>query len=64
MKKGTIQQTSLAPGPAWFFFLDFLVSLGLDTSKHLGLWEESHGPPDMEAVKREVTFDPSYSQLI
>ena len=32
--------------------------------KHLGLWEESHAPPDRDRVKREITFDPSYSQLI
>jgi len=31
--------------------------------EHLGLWEESHAPPDMETVKREITFDPSYCQL-
>ncbi|OGP24828.1 MAG: hypothetical protein A2038_15360 [Deltaproteobacteria bacterium GWA2_57_13] len=32
--------------------------------QHLGLWEESHAPPDRDLVKREITFDPSYSQLI
>jgi len=32
--------------------------------QHLGLWEESHAPPDIEPVHREITFDPSYSQLI
>jgi len=32
--------------------------------QHLGLWEESHAPPDTETVKREITFDPSHSQLI
>ena len=30
--------------------------------RHLGLWEESHAPPDRKE-KREITFDPSYSQL-
>jgi len=34
--------------------------------QHLGLWEESHAPPDGEPPKREITFDPdpSFSQLI
>ena len=32
--------------------------------QHLGLWEDSHAPPDGDTVKREITFDPSYSQLI
>ena len=31
--------------------------------QHLGLWEESHAPPDNNR-KKEITFDPSYSQLI
>ncbi len=31
--------------------------------QHLGLWEESHAPPDKKR-KKEITFDPSYSQLI
>jgi hypothetical protein len=30
--------------------------------QHLGLWEEPHAPPDK--TKKEITFDPSYSQLI
>ena len=30
--------------------------------QHLGLWEESHAPPD--GGPKEITFDPSYSQLI
>ncbi len=32
--------------------------------QHLGLWEESQAPPHAEPPKRELTFDPSYSQLI
>ncbi len=32
--------------------------------KHLGMWEESHAPPDGGSPKLEITFDPSYSQLI
>jgi len=32
--------------------------------EHLGLWEEAHAPPDSEPPKTEITFDPSYSQLI
>ena len=32
--------------------------------QHLGLWEDSQAPPDVEPVNREITFDPSYSQLI
>jgi hypothetical protein len=35
--------------------------------QHLGLWEESHAPPPSEAVrkdKKELAFDPFYSQLI
>ena len=32
--------------------------------QHLGLWEESHTPPDRNQGKEEITFDPSYSQLI
>jgi len=31
--------------------------------QHLGLWEESHAPPEKNQRKREITFDPSYSQL-
>ena len=31
--------------------------------EHLGLWEESHAPPDLETVKREITFDPSYGSI-
>ena len=27
------------------------------------LSEESRAPPDVEPVNREITFDPSYSQL-
>ncbi len=30
----------------------------------LGLWEEAHAPPDRDPPKAEITFDPSYSQLI
>ena len=32
--------------------------------QHLGLWEESQAPPDRDLVKREITFDSSYSQLV
>jgi hypothetical protein len=32
--------------------------------QHLGLWEESHAPPERNQGKKEITFDPSYSQLI
>ena len=35
--------------------------------QHLGLWEESHAPLQSEPPGREIkelTFDPSYSQLI
>ena len=32
--------------------------------QHLGLWEESHAPPGRDQGKEEITFDPSYSQLI
>jgi len=32
--------------------------------QHLGLWEESRAPPDIEPVNREIIFGPSYSQLI
>ena len=31
--------------------------------QHLGLWEESHGPPDRNKKEKEITFDPSYSQI-
>ena len=34
---------------------------------HLGLWEESHAPPESEPPRKEIkelTFDPSYNQLI
>ena len=39
--------------------------------QHLGLWEdvrepqsnESHAPPDRNQGKKEITFDPSYSQI-
>ncbi len=32
--------------------------------EHLGLWEEAHAPPDSDPPKTDITFDPSYSQLI
>ena len=32
--------------------------------QHLGLWEESHAPLEKNQRKKEITFDPSYSQLI
>lgn len=32
--------------------------------QHLGLWEESHAPPDSKAPRPEIRFDPSYSQLV
>lgn len=35
--------------------------------QHLGLWEESHAPPESEIPAKkinELTFDPSYSQPI
>ncbi len=31
--------------------------------QHLGLWEESHSPLDRGPPEKEITFDPSYSQL-
>ena len=32
--------------------------------EHLGLWEEAHAPPDSDPVRREITVDLSYSQLM
>jgi len=32
--------------------------------QHLSLWEESQAPPKSEPPIQEITFDPSYSQLI
>jgi len=29
--------------------------------EHLGLWEESHAPPDRGPPEKEIAFDPSYS---
>lgn len=26
--------------------------------QHLGLWEESHAPPDRNQGKKQITFDP------
>ena len=26
--------------------------------EHLGLWEESHAPPDRGPPEKEITFDP------
>ncbi len=31
--------------------------------QHLGLWEDSHAPPEKSQRETELTFDPSYSQL-
>jgi len=31
--------------------------------QHVGLWEESHAPPGRSQKEKEITFDPSYSQL-
>ncbi len=35
-----------------------------DKEVHLGLWEESHAPPDRGPPEKEITFNPSYGQLI
>ncbi len=32
--------------------------------QHLGLWEDSHAPPERSPPGKELTFDPSYSQMI
>jgi hypothetical protein len=32
--------------------------------QNIGLWEESHAPPEREPPIKEITFDPSYSQPI
>lgn len=32
--------------------------------QHLGLWEESHAPPGRDPAIKELTFDPSYSEII
>ena len=32
--------------------------------QHLGLCEESHAPPRRDPAVKEITFDPSYSQVI
>jgi len=32
--------------------------------QHLGLWEDSHAPPERSPPGKELTFDPSYSQVI
>jgi hypothetical protein len=32
--------------------------------QHIGLWEESHAPLKKTPPIKEITFDPSYSQLI
>jgi hypothetical protein len=31
---------------------------------HLGLWEEAQAPPGRDPPVKEMTFDPSYSQVI
>ncbi len=36
----------------------------LSSFQHLSLWEESQAPPESEPPIQEITFDPSYSQLI
>ncbi len=41
-----------------------LVKRADSSLKHLGLWEESHAPPDRGPPEKEITFDYSYSQLI
>jgi hypothetical protein len=32
--------------------------------EHLGLWEESHAPPDRSPPNKEIIFDSFYSQLM
>lgn len=32
--------------------------------QHLGLWEESQAPPARDPPLKELTFDPSYSQVV
>jgi hypothetical protein len=41
----------------WLHFIKKIV-------EHLGLWEEAHAPPDRGPPVKEMTFDPSYSQLM
>ncbi len=31
--------------------------------QYLGLWEESHAPPDRGPPEKEITFDPSYGSI-
>ncbi len=32
--------------------------------EHVGLWEEFNAPPDRGPPQKEITFDPSYTQLM
>jgi len=32
--------------------------------QHLSLWEEAPAPPGRDTAIKEITFDPSYSQVI
>jgi len=34
------------------------------TLQHVGLWEESQAPPARDPPVKEMTFDPSYNQLL
>ena len=31
--------------------------------QHIGLWEESHAPPERDPPIKEITFDPSYGSI-
>jgi len=44
--------------------IDRVASRYIYPHQHFGLWEESHAPPDGGFPKLEITFDPSYSQII
>ena len=32
--------------------------------QHLGLWQDSHAPPERSHPAKALTFDPSYTQMI
>jgi hypothetical protein len=31
--------------------------------QHIGLWEESHAPPERDHPIKKITFDPSYGSI-
>jgi len=61
---GAVQATAVEPVSAMIVGARIGSATAHSSPQHLGLWEESHAPPDRSPPEKEIVFDPSYSQLI